>query len=836
MNLFASFSERRVSTYRRRLTAIDKAAVGLADLSNEQLRARADALRTRAEQGEPFPALLPEAFALVREAGTRALGLTAYPAQLIGAQALVDGNVAEMRTGEGKTLVAAFAACLWALPGKGVHVVTANDYLARRDMETLRPLYELLGFSVAVVAPLQGFEDKRQAYASSITYGTSSEFGFDYLRDQMAASSEHQVRRGQVFAVVDEVDSLLIDEARTPLIISGDADSSPALYEQFHQMVQAFERQPEEDAPGDYYVDEKSRQVHLSEQGQARAEQALAASGLVPEGSNLYDPHHLALFHHLNVALQAKEILKKDVDYVVQDNQVLLVDSFTGRTQPGRRWNNGIHQAVEVKEGLTPEVETRTLASVTIQNYFGHYQKLAGMTGTAATEAEEFRDIYGLRVVVVPTNRPMIRQDFPDTICVTKRDKLRRVVKEVATEHAKGRPVLIGTPSVAASEEVAKLLAEAGLPFDMLNAKQHEREAHIIAKAGEPGAITLATSMAGRGTDIVLGGSIHDALEALDEQTPADVRANLQAQWQQRHDEVVALGGLHVVGTERQESRRIDNQLRGRAGRQGDPGSSRFYLSLEDDLLRIFASGWIKNLLGALGMREGAVLENAHLSRQVERAQRQMEAQNFDARKNLLDYDRVVQEQRQHIYSQRQELLETALEEQAAKESAWEILWASYPTFASDEQALAWGERWGLNVAPNAFVDDDPEQHQAVWRQAFEAAWAALGTWESQADRLRRALVDSLDRNWRLHLDRLELLRQGIHLRGFAQKQPLQEYRRDAHALFQTMMGDIRTEAVAEWLKVPPLAVENLVPPDSRNAPCPCGSGLRYKHCHGQLR
>lgn len=835
MNLFASFSERRVNAYRRRLAAIEKAAVGLTDLSNEQLRYKTDALRTRATQGEPFSALLPETFALVREAGTRALGLTAYPAQLIGAQALVDGNVAEMRTGEGKTLVAAFAACLWALPGKGVHVVTANDYLARRDMETLRPLYELLGFTVSVVAPLQTSADKREAYASSITYGTSSEFGFDYLRDQMAPSAAQQVRRGQVFAVVDEVDSLLIDEARTPLIISGDADSSPALYEQFHQMVQGFERQEEEESPGDYFVDEKARQVHLSEQGQAKAEQVLAASGLVPEGSNLYDPHHLALFHHLNVALQAKEILKRDVDYVVQGNQVLLVDTFTGRTQPGRRWNNGIHQAVEVKEGLTPELETRTLASVTIQNYFGHYQKLAGMTGTAATEAEEFRDIYGLRVVVVPTHRPMVRQDFPDIICVTKRDKLRRVIKEVAAEHAKGRPVLIGTPSVAASEEVATLLTEAGLPFSMLNAKQHEREAAIIAKAGEPGAITLATSMAGRGTDIVLGGSIHDELEALDPNAPEDLRANIQAQWQLRHDEVVALGGLHVLGTERQESRRIDNQLRGRAGRQGDPGSSRFYLSLEDDLLRIFASGWIKNLLGAMGMREGAILENAHLSRQVERAQRQMEARNFDARKNLLDYDRVVQEQRRHIYGQRQQLLESPLEELEAKDNAWQILWASYPAFASQSDVLAWGERWSLVVDPASFVDDDPDQHEKIWRQAFEQGWARLGPWETQADRLRKALVDSLDRNWRLHLDRLELLRQGIHLRGFAQKQPLQEYRRDAHGLFQTMVGDIRTEAVAEWMKVPVLAVENLTPPASRNAPCPCGSGLRYKHCHGQL-
>ncbi len=835
MNLFASFSERRVNAYRRRLAAIEKAAVGLTDLSNEQLRYKTDTLRNRAEQGEAFSALLPETFALVREAGARALGLTAYPAQLIGAQALVDGNVAEMRTGEGKTLVAAFAACLWALPGKGVHVVTANDYLARRDMETLRPLYALLGFTVSVVAPLQSSAEKREAYASSITYGTSSEFGFDYLRDQMAPTPAQQVRRGQVYAVVDEVDSLLIDEARTPLIISGDADSSPALYGQFNELVKSLHRQPEEDAEGDYYVDEKNRQVHLSEQGQATAERLLASTGLVPEGSNLYDPHHLPLFHHLHVALQAKEVLKRDVDYVVQDGQILLVDSFTGRTQPGRRWNNGIHQAVEVKEGLKPELETRTLASVTIQNYFGHYQKLAGMTGTAATEAEEFRDIYGLAVVVVPTHRPMIRQDFADVICVSKRDKLRRVIKEVAREHAKGRPVLIGTPSVASSEEVAALLTEAGLPFSMLNAKQHEREAGIIARAGEPGAITLATSMAGRGTDILLGGSLQAELDALDPSTPDDIRANLRSQWQQRHDQVVALGGLHVLGTERQESRRIDNQLRGRAGRQGDPGSSRFYLSLEDDLLRIFATGWIKNLLQAAGMRDGAVLENAHLSRQVERAQRQMESHNFNARKSLLDYDRVVQEQRRHIYGQRQELLETPLDEDAARESAWQTLWGTYPAFAQPNDIAAWSSRWNLSVDPTAFVDDDPEQHAVVWRAAFDQAWRDLGEWGGNADRFRQSLVQAVDRNWRLHLDRLELLREGIHLRGFAQKQPLQEYRKDAHELFQTMMADIRTEATADWMRIPVLQVEALPVPDSRNAPCPCGSGLRYKHCHGQL-
>lgn len=853
-------SDRRVKKYRRQAGRVDQKSATLAPID----LALAMAGLRRSSEASPLQgkvlseeARREEVFALVKAAAVRHLGLSAYPVQVMGALAMADGRIAEMRTGEGKTLVAAFTAALWALEGRGVHVVTANNYLASRDAATLAPVFKALGLSVGVVTPQQALDEKRAAYAADITYGTSSEFGFDYLRDQMAPRREDQVQRGRAFALVDEVDSLLIDEARTPLVISGDAEETPDVYVRVQNFMGGLIRQETEYGPGDFWLDEKERQVMLSNQGHDRVEDLLVKAGLLPPEENLYDPSHIALLHHVDVALRANSLLKRDVDYVVQNGEVLIVDAFTGRVQPGHRWDNGLHQAVEVKEGLAPAVETRTLASITIQHYFRGYETLAGMTGTAATEAAEFGEIYGLEVVTIPTHRPMIRQDFPDVLCVTRRDKLGRIVDEVAQCHLKGRPVLLGTPSVVASEEMAGLLQAAGLPFEMLNAKNHEREAAIIARAGEPGAITLATSMAGRGTDILLGGS------------PDRSSEESFRRWEANHAQVLALGGLHVIGTERQESRRVDNQLRGRAGRQGDPGSSRFYLSLEDDLLRIFAAGWAHGLLSLMGVREGNTIENARISKQVERAQRLIEGQNYDARKFLIDYDQVIQEQRSHVYAQRQALLDACPDSADAKETAWSTMLEGLPDAKHADAWTGWSLGGGGDDLPISLPEESDARLEAI-HQAFEDRWQTqVHVWkEKWPERVRHVLLRSLDHEWRQHMDRLILLRRSVQLRAHAQQQPLQEYKREAHVLFVDMLAQIKRQAVRAWLGYPTEAedaVRSLPAPDTslparkpqgntpvrepydsqsgltwdptpvvgRNALCPCGSGLRYKHCHG---
>lgn len=802
---FPTRSERLLARFRRRLPAIESAIKAASTLPDEGLAQQLGKLKHSVSHGASMDSVLPECFALVYEAARRTLGLSAYPVQLLGAQALAAGHIAEMRTGEGKTLVAAFPATLWALEGKGVHVITANDYLASRDAQTLGPIYRLLGLEVAVAHPRQTREDKALAYAADITYGTSTEFGFDYLRHHMAPSLHAQVRRPSHCALVDEVDSLLIDEARTPLIISGDVEQEPSTYQAFADLARQLTRQEDEHAPGDYWVDEKQRRVHLSEQGLMALESVAHQHGWVPEGQSLYAAEHLSVLHMADMALRAHALFQRDVHYVVNEGQVVLVDPFTGRTQPGRRWDHGLHQAVEVKEGLVPGEETRTFASIAIQHYFSTYQRVGGMTGTAATEKREFKEIYGLDIVEIPTHKPMIRQDFPDVICVSKEDKYRRIVEEVAQMHHEGRPVLVGTPSVAVSDELARRLEAAGLPFKSLNARDHAREAQVIASAGKAGAITLATSMAGRGTDIILGGQPPQPPSEDDETARQAFAQELHA-WEEEHKRVVALGGLHVIGVERQESRRVDNQFRGRAGRQGDPGSSRFYLSLEDDLLRIFAQGWAKNLLGMLGVVEGQVIENARISKQVEKAQRQMEAHHFNARKNLLDYDQVIHEQRTHVYADRQAWLEERHDPTLLAEQAFDILTASWRTGeATSAEVEKWLAQHRLSFPPG-WEDAQPEQWEAWAWEAFMAVWKHLSMrwgdrWE---EHLSRAAVGSLDTAWRAHLERLDILRQGIHLRGYAQKQPLLEYRKDAHESFMLALNEARTLAVGHWLTPPP--------------------------------
>lgn len=869
MALLLSRSQRLLASARRVLPLVQAQLPAAQALSDLELAPAFARLRAERAQGAKWPALLPRAFALIHEAVRRGSGLTPYPVQVLGGIVLSKGQIAQMRTGEGKTLVAAFPAALWALAGEGVHVVTANDYLAKRDSAWMATALGLLGLQVGTVFQGQSREEKVQAYAADITYGTSSEFGFDYLRDQMQRTRSGQVRRPQAYALVDEVDSLLIDEARTPLVISGDGEAEEvAIYARMHRLVQQLVRQEDEHAPGDYWVDEKNRQVHLSEAGQDRLEGLLRAEQWLSPEQSLYDPHALELLHHADVALRAHALLRKDVDYVVAQNQVVLVDPFTGRTQPGRRWNHGLHQAVEAKEGLTPEPESRVMASIAIQHYFGGYRTLAGMTGTAMTEATEFREIYNLDVVEVPTHRPMVRVDHPDVVCVTKKDKLARIVAEIKQCHAKSQPVLVGTPSVAASEELAALLVREGLAFSLLNAKNHAAEAQIIANAGAPGAITLATSMAGRGTDILLGGSLEARLARHPSPLDASARAALVAAWEADHAKVMAAGGLHVIGTERQESRRIDDQLRGRAGRQGDPGSSRFYLSLEDDLLRIFATGWAKRLLAMMGVVEGRTIEDARITKHIARAQKQVEAHNFNARKSLIDYDQVVHEQRLHVYAQRQQLLEQALDLEEARETAWSVLHPAQP-LESGAALVAWVNRWSPTrvILPESMqsefeaMEDNSlrEQFQRAW---FDAAWDQQAKqwgeqWETQ---VRLCLLDALDTQWRAHLDRLGRIRQGIHLRGYAQKQPLQEYRKDGHESFLLAWSEAREQAVVAWMTQSPAApgasveasplasapspvaapVAGSSPPVqfrqvARNALCPCGSGQRYKACHGRL-
>jgi preprotein translocase subunit SecA len=916
--IFGSRNDRLVKSYGQRVGAINSLEAGIAALTDDQLRAKTVEFRQRIGNGESLESLLHEAFAVCREAGRRALGMRHFDVQLIGGMVLNDGKIAEMRTGEGKTLVATLPAYLNALAGKGVHVVTVNDYLAQRDANWMGKLYEFLGLSVGINLSQLDHAAKQAAYAADITYGTNNEYGFDYLRDNMVQEKANRVQRGLVYAVVDEVDSILIDEARTPLIISGHADDHTGLYQVLNGLPGQLKPQATEDSPGDYWVDEKARQVFMSEAGFEKAEQILSGMGLLPEGSSLYDPAHITLLHHLNSALRAHTLFARDQHYVIQGGKVIIVDEFTGRLMPGRRWSEGLHQAVEAKEGVEIEAENQTLASITFQNYFRMYEKLAGMTGTADTEAFEFQQIYSLETVVIPTHRPMVRLDLQDQVFKSVEEKYEAILGDIQERHGRGQPILVGTTSIENSELLAAMLSREKLPHQVLNAKQHEREADIVAQAGRPGMITIATNMAGRGTDIVLGGNVEKQIDALraDPAVPeADRQAReqtLRAEWQTLHDQVIAAGGLHIVGTERHESRRIDNQLRGRAGRQGDPGSSRFYLAMDDPLLRIFAGDRMKAIMDRLGVPRGEPIEAGMVSRSIESAQRKVENRNFDMRKQLLEYDDVANEQRKIIYGQRNEILESEnlgdLVASLRQGMMEEVVRNHVPAESVEEQWDLAGldrvlrEEWRLTIDVTAYAHAGADvDDEAILRHVIETADQAYAAKVEPVGRdvfgqfERSVLLQAMDSTWREHLAALDHLRQGIHLRGYAQKNPKQEYKREAFALFEQTLDKVRhdvtqvlmavevqsAQQVSEAIPAAPaladvsyqhaqidarqalsgedpedlaLAVQQPAAPagapDSqasaaqvrrmdpkvgRNDPCPCGSGKKYKHCHGKL-
>jgi preprotein translocase subunit SecA len=909
-SIFGSRNERLLKQLGKNVARINALEPQMQALDDAQLQAKTAEYRGRVEKGESLDALLPEAFATMREAARRVLGMRHYDVQLIGGMVLHSGKIAEMRTGEGKTLVATLAVYLNALAGKGVHVVTVNDYLARRDAAWMGRVYTWLGLSVGVVYPGMPHADKKGAYAADITYGTNNEFGFDYLRDNMALSKDDRFQRGLQYAIVDEVDSILIDEARTPLIISGPADESPELYVRINRIVPKLVRQTTEEGEGDFFVDEKQKQAHLSEAGMERIEQLLKEAGIINEADSLYDGQNVAVVHHLNAGLRAHNLFQRDVDYIVRDGEVVIVDEFTGRTLAGRRWSDGLHQAIEAKEGVPIQRENQTLASITFQNYFRMYGKLAGMTGTADTEAYEFQSIYGLEVAVIPTHRPMVRKDHPDLVFLKKPAKYKAVIEDIRDCHGRGQPVLVGTTSIEISELIAAQLKAAKITHEVLNAKQHEREAHIIAQAGRPGAVTIATNMAGRGTDIVLGGNLEAELGELGEDADEAARVAVRQAWQQRHDTVLAAGGLHIIGTERHESRRIDNQLRGRSGRQGDPGSSRFYLSLEDNLMRIFASDWVQKAMAFLGMKEDDAIEDRMVSRQIEKAQRKVEAHNFDIRKNLLDFDDVSNDQRKVIYQQRNELLESDSIEENVRDIRNDVFAAlaaqHVPPGSIDEMwdlpglARTLESEFGLQVDLKGMVEAEQEltAEQIVNRvselatRVFEEKERQIGG-EMMRQLEKHVMLNVLDQSWKEHLARMDYLRQGIHLRGYAQKQPKQEYKRESFELFGELLEKVKRDLVSMLARVrirsedevarleeeehrrkqaelarlqfqhadvgsysadeeaaeveqqaaregrsmapprQPLVREE--PKVGRNDPCPCGSGKKFKHCHGQL-
>ncbi|AXK70974.1 preprotein translocase subunit SecA [Lysobacter sp. TY2-98] len=899
--VFGSRNERLLRQLQRSVDKINALEPQIQKLSDEELKAKTPEFQQRIANGESLDKILPEAFAVCREASVRVLGMRHFDVQLIGGMVLHLGKIAEMRTGEGKTLTATLPVYLNALEGKGVHVVTVNDYLARRDAAQMGKLYGWLGLTTSVVYPGMPHSDKSAAYAADITYATNNEIGFDYLRDNMALSKADRVQRGLNFAIVDEVDSILIDEARTPLIISGPADESPELYIKVNRIVPSFVRQATEEGEGDFWVDEKAKQVHLSEAGQEHAEELLRQAGILGEDDELYDPRHLSVVHHLNAAMRAHSIYQRDVDYIVRDGEVVIVDEFTGRTLPGRRWSDGLHQAVEAKEGVPVQRENQTLASITFQNLFRMYNKLAGMTGTADTEAYEFQSIYGLEVTVIPTNRAMIRKDHPDAVFLNRNGKFRAVINEIKTAHEKKQPVLVGTTSIEVSEMLSKQLTEAGIPHEVLNAKQHEREAHIVAQAGRPAAITIATNMAGRGTDIVLGGSLEAELAALEANgTEVDevTKQRLKSEWQARHEAVKAAGGLHIIGTERHESRRIDNQLRGRSGRQGDPGSSRFYLSLEDNLMRIFAADWVQRVMARMGLKEDDIIESPLVTKQIANAQRKVEAHNFDIRKNLLEFDDVNNDQRKVIYGQRDELLEAEdIAENIAAirgDVVAETVERFVPPNSIDEQWDLRGlestiaEDFGVQLDLDALVKASPElDAEGVLTHVEDAVTKHFSDREqmlgSETARMleKHIMLNVLDQSWKEHLARMDYLRQGIHLRGYAQKQPKQEYKREAFELFSEMLEKVKREVVTLLARVRIRTEEEIAQEEAaaraqleaqarqmqfqhadvggfsadeeagdvlaasaaaaaagtigRNDPCPCGSGKKYKHCHGQL-
>ncbi len=902
--IFGSRNDRLLKQYRSMVQKINSLEPQLEKLSDEQLKAKTDEFRQRLTQGSTLDDLLPEAFAVVREAGKRVLKMRHFDVQLIGGMSLHYGKIAEMRTGEGKTLMATLPVYLNALPGKGVHVVTVNDYLARRDAEWMGRLYNFLGLSVGVNVPGMQRDEKQEAYAADVTYGTNNEFGFDYLRDNMVYERGDRVQRGLNYAIVDEVDSILIDEARTPLIISGQAEDHTELYVRINAVVPKLKKQIGEADPrtgegvieaGDFTVDEKSHQVFLTEEGHENAERILAEAGLLAEGASLYDPANITLMHHVYAALRAQHLYHRDQHYVVQNGEVVIVDEFTGRLMTGRRWSDGLHQAVEAKEGVRIQNENQTLASITFQNYFRMYGKLGGMTGTADTEAYEFQEIYGLETVVIPPNKPTIRKDELDLVYKTAREKYNAVVQDIRDCYERGQPVLVGTTSIENSELVSQLLTQAKLPHQVLNAKQHAKEAEIVAQAGRPKAVTIATNMAGRGTDIVLGGNAEKQIQFVEEDPsiPEDEKQRriqkLKDEWQGLHDQVKALGGLRIIATERHESRRIDNQLRGRSGRQGDPGASRFYLSLEDPLMRIFAGDRVRAIMDRLKMPEGEAIEAGIVTRSIESAQRKVEARNFDVRKQLLEYDDVSNDQRKVIYQQRNDILEAeSLVAQIAnlRRSAMEDVVRTFvPQDSVEEQWDLDGlekvlkDEWQLEVAlkaevekSNAITDEDiVEKVAKAADEAFEAKVAIVGL-EQFTPFMRMVLLQSIDSHWREHLAALDYLRQGIHLRGYAQKNPKQEYKREAFELFGQLLDVVKLEVTRVLMTVRIQSQEQVaqaaeaiedhaghisnvtythpnddgsvsqeadpstvVPKVGRNDPCPCGSGKKYKQCHGKL-
>jgi preprotein translocase subunit SecA len=898
--IFGSRNDRLLRQYAGVVARINELEKAMAALSDEQLAGKTVEFKQRVANGESLDGLLPEAFAVVREAGKRVLGMRHFDVQLIGGMVLHHGKISEMRTGEGKTLVGTLPAYLNALSGKGVHIVTVNDYLASRDAEWMGRLHRFLGLTVGVNLSQMEHDAKQAAYACDITYGTNNEFGFDYLRDNMVYGREERVQRGLNFAIVDEVDSILIDEARTPLIISGQAEDHTDLYVRMNGVAplltkgEAAKQEGEQDT-GDYTVDLKAHTVLLTEQGHEKAEEILTRMGMLPEGASLYEPANILLIHHLYAALRAHNLFHRDQQYVVQNGEVVIVDEFTGRLMAGRRWSDGLHQAVEAKEGVQIQSENQTLASITFQNYFRMYGKLAGMTGTADTEAYEFHQIYGLETVVIPTNKPMIRQDANDQIYRTAQEKYNAIIADIKECHGRGQPVLVGTTSIENSELLSDLLTKQKLQHQVLNAKQHAKEAEIVVQAGRPGVITIATNMAGRGTDIVLGGSIEKQLDAIREdqnlaQADKDQRiAQMRADWQKLHDQVLASGGLHIIGSERHESRRIDNQLRGRAGRQGDPGSSRFYLSLDDPLLKIFAGERLNAIMVRLKMPEGEAIEHPLVSRSLESAQRKVEQRNFDIRKQLLEYDDVANDQRKVIYQQRNELLDT---EDIAETITAMRQGVVHDTFRLQVPAESVEEQWDIPALEAALAAefqlklpvgewlkaDANLDEQDILRRILDAADAAyaakvervdLGAWRAFE---RNVMLQSLDTHWREHLAALDHLRQGIHLRGYAQKNPKQEYKREAFELFESLLNTVRMEVTRFLMTVEIRSEEQIEQAEQhqpqvenvqyhhadydealgtnedkahqpvratdkvgRNDPCPCGSGKKYKHCHGKL-
>jgi len=903
--IFGSRNQRNLKRMSRMVDRINSLEEQIAGLDDGGLAAKTDEFRRRAGEGESPEDLMSEVFAVVRETARRTLDMRHFDVQLIGGMVLYEGKIAEMRTGEGKTLVATLPAYLTAVCGGTVHVVTVNDYLAARDADWMGKIYQFLGLTVGVIVSGQGPESKRSAYACDIVYGTNNEYGFDYLRDNMAFGVEDRVQRSRNFAIVDEVDSILIDEARTPLIISGSADDSTDLYVKINHIIPKLVRQHEEEGPGDFSVDEKNKQVFLTEDGHESAEAMLLEAGLLDEGSSLYDVGNISLVHHLYAALRAHSLFQRDVDYIVRDRQIVIIDEFTGRMMAGRRWGEGLHQAVEAKEGVPIQQENQTLAAITFQNLFRLYDKLSGMTGTADTEAVEFQQIYGLEVMVIPTNMAMIRDDQPDLVYRTQSEKFSAILSGIEHCRDKQQPVLVGTASIETSEYLSGILRQSGIDHEVLNAKHHEREAGIIAQAGRPGAITIATNMAGRGTDIVLGGNLDMELADLDESQKAE-QASIREQWQQRHREVVDAGGLHVLGTERNESRRVDNQLRGRCGRQGDPGSSRYYLSMEDNLMRIFGSERVSGLMEKLGMEEGEAIEHSWVTRAIENSQKKVEGRNFDTRKQLLEYDDVANEQRKVIYEQRNRLMElddiSDTVGMARTEVVNELIDVHLPPESLEEQwdvpslEIDVEARFGLAMPISQWLAEDDALHEETLRQRIESEvigayeQKAAGVGEEVIRHLEKAvMLRVLDEQWKDHLAQMDHLRQGIGLRGYAQKNPKQEYKREAFEMFTDVLERVKNETIGILSKIqiqtsaevdelevqrrhqsaggreylhPEITTEPLPAPESgdqpnvlspestaaatqpfvrggpkvgRNALCPCGSGKKYKHCHGKL-